>query len=227
MLQPIVSKTVKIYADRKCNIVRCSKNVKQLFGMHTRDLIGENVSILCTEPHRSMHAQYVERFNQTGQARVLGFARNLLAQHRSGREFPVSLQVTPYQKGFKVRVSLIPATPFSSFSLQGKLLSLFFCCYCSPGPRAARIVPLEGAEAMLTVSDGGRVLAASDQCRALFGLTEAELQEQVPHFDGLFRGVVPSTMPHATRFVAELLCKDGAKIKVRSCGVASGKCVFT
>ena len=77
----------------------------------------------------------------------------------------------------------------------------------------ARLVPLEGVEAMLTVSEGGRVLSASDQCRSLFGLTELELRN-VPNFDALFRGVVPSSMPHATRFVGELLCHDGAVIKI-------------
>ncbi len=135
-----------------------------------RDLIGENVAILCAEPHRSRHVQYVEHYKLTSQARVLGFARNLNAQHCSGLEFPISLQVVPYHNRFK-----------------------------------ALIMPLEGAEVMLTVSDENWVLAASDKCRIVFGRTEAERCKV--NFDSLFKGVLPSSMPPGTTFLLRWFAK--------------------
>ncbi len=176
LLQPVVLRTVKVYADHKCDIVRCSKNVFEMFGVRTRDLIGQNVSVLCAEPHRSLHGQYLERYLLTGQTRVLGLARNVNARHVSGREVPISLQVQPYPKGFK-----------------------------------ARIYPLDGVDVMLTVEDE-KVVLASDKCRILFGSDAEELKSS--NFDSLFIGVVPSTIPLATTFFADLKCKDGATVKI-------------
>lgn len=49
--------------------------------------------MLCPEPHRSKHAQYLMRYQMFGNPRVLGIPRNLYAQHRNGSTFPISLHV--------------------------------------------------------------------------------------------------------------------------------------
>lgn len=80
-------------ADFAGKITQVSKNCKTVFGYTASELVGENVSILCAEPHRSKHAQYIRRYNMFGNPRVLDVARNLFAQHRNGSNFPVSLHV--------------------------------------------------------------------------------------------------------------------------------------
>lgn len=81
-----------------------SANVMQVFGYHKRQLVGQNVSMLCAEPHRSLHDSYLAAHAAGGPCRVLNMARNVSALHASGSEFPISLQVSKYRGGFKAKV---------------------------------------------------------------------------------------------------------------------------
>ncbi|MDZ7784996.1 MAG: PAS domain S-box protein [Halioglobus sp.] len=46
------------------------------------------------EPHRSRHDAYLRRHRETGEARIIGTTRELMAQHRDGRLVPISLSVS-------------------------------------------------------------------------------------------------------------------------------------
>jgi two-component system sensor kinase FixL len=43
------------------------------------------------EPYRDEHDGYIERFITTGQAKVIGLGRELVAQHRDGSAIPIEL----------------------------------------------------------------------------------------------------------------------------------------
>lgn len=90
------STAMKISADPRGVITSASKNVARAFGWTASELVGQNVSVLCPEPHRKQHDQYIKRYDTFGMPRVLGVARNLRAQHRDGSTFPISLQVRKY-----------------------------------------------------------------------------------------------------------------------------------
>jgi PAS domain S-box-containing protein len=93
------SNCVKVWADFQGNISKISPNVKRVFGYSINDVIGNNVSMLCPEPHRSKHDAYIKRYNTFGNPRVLGVARNLTARHRNESTFPISLQVKTIHVG--------------------------------------------------------------------------------------------------------------------------------
>ncbi|HEX7036885.1 MAG TPA: PAS domain S-box protein [Pseudomonadales bacterium] len=65
----------------------------ELFGYEPEEVIGKSVNMLMPEPHRSRHDQYMRRYMETGEKRIIGIGRELHAQHRSGRLIPIYLAV--------------------------------------------------------------------------------------------------------------------------------------
>lgn len=65
-----------------------------MFGYAASEIIGESVSLLIPSPHR-VTPKLHQRYLQTGTPHVIGMAaREMMAQHKSGRLIPVELSVT-------------------------------------------------------------------------------------------------------------------------------------
>ncbi len=75
-------------------IESCNPAATKLFGYARRELIGQNVSILMPDPHRSIHDSYIQTYLKTGQAHVIGRNRELPGRHKSGRIFQLELAVS-------------------------------------------------------------------------------------------------------------------------------------
>jgi two-component system sensor kinase FixL len=66
----------------------------RLFGYAEADLVGQPIEVLMCEPHRSQHAQYLQRYLASGDARIIGIGRELEACTRDGRRIPIHLSVS-------------------------------------------------------------------------------------------------------------------------------------
>ena len=75
----------------------------RLFGYAPEEVIGQNVSMLMPEPHRSHHDDYLRHYRETGEARVIGIGRELVGRRRDGSEFSVDLRVSEFRLGDKRR----------------------------------------------------------------------------------------------------------------------------
>jgi len=73
--------------------------VERLFGYKPAELIGRNVSVLMPSPHRERHDEYLQRYLQTGEAKVIGIGRELEAQRRDGSNFPIELTLSEVHGG--------------------------------------------------------------------------------------------------------------------------------
>ena len=71
--------------------------VEVLLGHRPADVVGQNVSMLMDSPDREAHDGYLERFLRTGERRIIGIGREVLARHRDGRAVPVHLSVSRLQ----------------------------------------------------------------------------------------------------------------------------------
>lgn len=58
-----------------------------------------NVSRLAPPPYREEHDDYITRYHQTGEARVLGREREVEGQRKDGSTFPLALRVTGFRHG--------------------------------------------------------------------------------------------------------------------------------
>ena len=74
-------------------ILSVSNSIERVFGWKPEEVIGENVTILMPEPHRSKHDDYMARYRQTGITQILGRAREFRAMRKDGTVFPIELAV--------------------------------------------------------------------------------------------------------------------------------------
>ena len=89
ILQSMVDGMVTI--DSRGIIHHVNNSVTRLFGYEAGELIGSNVQMLMPEPDRSAHDGYLQNYLNTGESKILGVGRKVMARHKDGRLFPVLL----------------------------------------------------------------------------------------------------------------------------------------
>jgi two-component system sensor kinase FixL len=91
ILEAAVDAIVVIEADGR--IVQFSKAAEAMFGYSADEIIGQPVHRLMPEPYRSNHAAYIDHYQSTGEARIMGVGRQVQAMRSNGEVFPVWLSV--------------------------------------------------------------------------------------------------------------------------------------
>lgn len=82
-----------VVMDDSGQIERFNKAAEQMFGYTASEAIGRDISLLMPDPDHSNHANYVDRYLETREARIIGIGRELTARRRDGTLFPVHLAV--------------------------------------------------------------------------------------------------------------------------------------
>jgi len=67
---------------------------ERIFGYTADEAVGQNVTLLQPEPHRSLHNKYIKNYIETGQAKIIGIGREVTGQRKNGHTFPMDLAVT-------------------------------------------------------------------------------------------------------------------------------------
>jgi len=78
-------------------IASANPAVETVFGYRVDELIGQNVSMLMSEPDSSQHDHYLSRYMETGVPHFIGTSREVQGRHKDGHSIPLKLAVTEYQ----------------------------------------------------------------------------------------------------------------------------------
>ncbi len=65
-----------------------------MFGFTEQELVGEPLVMLMPEPYRTRHDGFIEQYIKTGKAGIIGIGRELTAQTKDGRMFPIYLAIS-------------------------------------------------------------------------------------------------------------------------------------
>lgn len=72
---------------------------ERIFGYPREDLIGRNVSILMPGGIGGEHDSHMQRYRETGEARIIGIGREVMARRIDGSEFPIELSISEVRLG--------------------------------------------------------------------------------------------------------------------------------
>jgi two-component system CheB/CheR fusion protein len=83
-----------ITIDERGTIVEVNAAAEKNFGYTADELIGQNVNVLMPSPFREQHDDYIARYLETREAKIIGIGREVSAMRKDGSTFPADLAVS-------------------------------------------------------------------------------------------------------------------------------------
>src|SRR6195952_5138854 len=97
-----------ITIDERGNIESINPAACKLFDYIPDEVIGKNVSILMPPPDKEQHDEYLNRYQRTGHAHIIGVGREVVGLKKSGALFPFRLGISEVQySGRKIYTGFI------------------------------------------------------------------------------------------------------------------------
>lgn len=95
-LEAIIESAVDgiIAIDAAGTIESVNRAAIEIFGYEREELVGQPVTMLMPSPYREEHDDYLSRYLETGERRIIGIGREVSGRRKDGSEFPLYLAVS-------------------------------------------------------------------------------------------------------------------------------------
>ncbi|MDF1697992.1 MAG: PAS domain-containing sensor histidine kinase [Saprospiraceae bacterium] len=95
-LQAIIDTAIDgiITINKKGIVESMNPSAASIFEYTPTDVIGNNITMLMPEPYHSEHDGYLNRYEKTRKAHIIGIGREVRGRKKSGEEFPFRLAVS-------------------------------------------------------------------------------------------------------------------------------------
>jgi two-component system sensor kinase FixL len=90
-----------VVIDERGTVQVYNNACEHLFQYHADEVVGQNVKLLMPSPYRDEHDAYLDRYNRTGEARIIGIGREVQGRRKDGSVFPMNLSVGAGMLGSK------------------------------------------------------------------------------------------------------------------------------
>lgn len=149
-----------VLIDRRGAITGFNRAAERLFGYAAHEVIGRNVHLLMPPPYREEHDGYMARYLATGERRIIGIGREVVARRRDGSDFPIELSVGEFSSGDATGFVGILRDVSERHRQESRLRH-----------KAEQLrLLLENAPTPVVVTDpGGRIQNANQACMSLLG----------------------------------------------------------
>lgn len=82
-----------IIIDEHGTIQLINPAVEKQFGYTRHELVGQNIKLLMPSPDRERHDEYLRKYCETGEGKIIGQGREIIARTKDGTTFPAYLAV--------------------------------------------------------------------------------------------------------------------------------------
>jgi two-component system sensor kinase FixL len=82
-----------IVIDEHGTVQSYSAAARRMFSWEAAEVLGRNVAMLMPSPYRAEHDDYVRRYLETGEKRIIGIGRIVTGERKDGSTFPMELSV--------------------------------------------------------------------------------------------------------------------------------------